>query len=64
MGNVVGSNIFNIFGILGAVSIANPLSATGIKNLDLWIMAGFSIALLPLLVPFTMNRGLGCLLDD
>ena len=49
VGNIVGSNIFNILGILGAASITNPLSATGITNLDLWTMVGFSIALLPLL---------------
>jgi cation:H+ antiporter len=49
VGNVVGSNIFNILGILGAASIAKPLSATGITKLDLWVMVVFSIALLPLL---------------
>jgi cation:H+ antiporter len=49
VGNVVGSNIFNILGILGTASIATPLSATGITNLDLWTMVGFSVALLPLL---------------
>jgi cation:H+ antiporter len=49
MGNVVGSNIFNILGILGVASIAKPLSATGITKLDLWVMVGFSVALLPLL---------------
>ena len=49
VGNVVGSNIFNILGILGVASIAKPLSATGITKLDLWVMVGFSVALLPLL---------------
>ena len=49
VGNVVGSNIFNILGIMGAASIANPLSATGITGLDLWVMVAFSVALLPLL---------------
>jgi len=49
VGNVVGSNIFNILGILGVASIAKPLSATGITNLDLWVMVVFSIALLPFL---------------
>jgi cation:H+ antiporter len=49
VGNVVGSNIFNILGILGVASIARPLSATGITNLDLWVMVFFSVALLPLL---------------
>ena len=49
VGNVVGSNIFNILGILGVASIAKPLSASGITKLDLWVMVAFSIALLPLL---------------
>ncbi|MDO9514895.1 MAG: calcium/sodium antiporter [Syntrophales bacterium] len=49
VGNIVGSNIFNILGILGVASIANPLSATGITRLDLWVMVAFSIVLLPLL---------------
>jgi len=49
VGNVVGSNVFNILGILGVASIAKPLSATGITKLDLWVMVVFSIALLPLL---------------
>jgi len=49
VGNVVGSNIFNILGILGVASIAKPLSATGITKLDLWVMVVFSIALLPFL---------------
>ena len=49
VGNVVGSNIFNMLGILGVASIAKPLSATGITKLDLWVMVVFSIAILPLL---------------
>ena len=49
VGNIVGSNIFNILGILGAASVANPLSASGITRLDLLVMVVFSIALLPLL---------------
>ena len=49
VGNVVGSNIFNILGILGVSSIAKPLSATGITGLDLWVMVAFAIALLPMM---------------
>ena len=49
VGNVVGSNIFNVLGILGVASTVKPLSATGITQLDLWVMVAFSIALLPLL---------------
>lgn len=63
VGNVVGSNIFNVLGILGIASIANPLSATGITNLDLWVMVVFSIALLPLLfTDLKLQRWEGALL--
>lgn len=49
VGTVVGSNIFNILGILGVSSIARPLSVTGITGLDLWVMVAFAIALLPMM---------------
>ncbi len=49
VGNIVGSNIFNILGILGISSIVKPLSAPGITALDLWVMVAFAIALLLLL---------------
>lgn len=49
VGNIVGSNIFNILGILGVASIVKPLSASGITTIDLWVMVAFSIVLLPLL---------------
>ena len=49
VGNVVGSNIFNILGILGVASIVKPLKASGITDFDLWVMVAFTIALLPLL---------------
>lgn len=63
VGNVIGSNIFNILGILGAASIANPLSAIGITGLDLWVMVAFSVALLPLLyTDLKLQRWEGALL--
>ena len=49
VGNVVGSNIFNILGILGVSAIAKPLSATHISPMDLWVMLAFAVALLPLM---------------
>ena len=49
LGNVVGSNIFNILGVLGVAAITRPLSAHGIKPFDYWVMVAFSILLLPLL---------------
>jgi cation:H+ antiporter len=48
VGNVVGSNIFNILGILGAAATVQPISAPGIGLRDAWVMLAFAIAVLPL----------------
>jgi len=63
VGNVVGSNIFNILGILGTAAIAGPLSSAGITLFDLSVMLAFSVALLPLLYTgFKLHRWEGSLL--
>ncbi len=49
VGNVVGSNVFNILGILGASALIHPLEAPGISRYDCMMMLGFSALLLPLL---------------
>jgi cation:H+ antiporter len=49
VGNVVGSNVFNILGILGISSLTAPLHAPGVSMTDYGAMAVFSILLLPLL---------------
>ena len=45
VGNVVGSNIFNILGILGISAAVTPLSSSGITNIDLGVMAAFAVVL-------------------
>jgi len=45
VGNVVGSNIFNILGILGVSAFITPLSSSGITGIDLGVMAVFALAL-------------------
>ena len=45
IGNVVGSNIFNIFFVLGCSSTITPLHIKGITAIDLWTMTGASILL-------------------
>ncbi len=49
LGNVLGSNIFNVLGILGVTAIVHPFSvdiaATGF---DLWVLVILSVALLPI----------------
>lgn len=49
IGNVIGSNIFNILGILGVGALLNPMATNGITATDLGVMCAFSIALVPLL---------------
>ena len=45
VGNIVGSNIFNILGILGVSAFITPLSSSGITGIDLGVMAAFALAL-------------------
>jgi cation:H+ antiporter len=49
IGNIVGSNIFNILAILGVASMLSPLQAPGISGLDYAAMNVFTVLLLPLL---------------
>ena len=48
IGNVVGSNIFNILGILGITAIVIPLSSAGISYVDFGVMLFTALILLPL----------------
>jgi cation:H+ antiporter len=51
LGNVVGSNIFNVLGILGATAVLVPISVDPAAfTRDLWVLMGFSIALVPILL--------------
>lgn len=51
LGNIVGSNIFNIFGILGITAIARPISVSfRTVAMDLWVMLSLSVLLLPFLL--------------
>ena len=49
IGNVVGSNVFNILGILGATSVVSPLYAPGVSWFDYSAMIVLSVLLVPLL---------------
>lgn len=48
VGNVVGSNLFNILAITGASALANPIQTKNINPIDLLVMLGMSLLLLPL----------------
>jgi len=63
VGNVVGSNIFNILGILGLTAIVRPLHLGEITWIDLGAMVALSMALLPIaLSHHRIGRGEGVLL--
>ena len=47
IGNVVGSNIFNLLGILGVAALLKPIEAPELQWTDLGLMMLVSLALLP-----------------
>jgi cation:H+ antiporter len=49
VGNVVGSNLFNILGILGITALVRPLAQSGMSSVDLGVMLVLTVALLPLM---------------
>jgi len=67
MGNLIGSNIFNIASVLGITSIIQPiyLNSTAILTNDIFWMIGFSFILIPLaFIPkkFIFSRYKGAIL--
>jgi len=48
MGNVIGSNMFNLLGIMGMAGLVGPISiAEEFLNFDLWVMLGSTLVLFP-----------------
>ncbi len=47
IGNVVGSNIFNVLGILGIAALINPIDTSGLSRVDLATMVVAALAMLP-----------------
>lgn len=63
IGNIVGSNVFNLLAIVGVSGLLAPLHAPGIRMLDLYVMLGTSVMLLPLMWSgFVLKRWEGALL--
>lgn len=51
VGNVVGSNLFNILCVGGSVAVAAPLQVTEqIRDFDVWIMLAATVAFMPFLL--------------
>ncbi|MFN8888017.1 MAG: calcium/sodium antiporter [Cyclobacteriaceae bacterium] len=53
IGNVVGSNIFNIFFILGITGFINPMPYNAAMNFDLYVLMGSTVLLMVFM--FTLN---------
>ena len=47
IGNVVGSNIFNILAILGVAPLISPIQTQGISYVDMFLMLGVTVLLYP-----------------
>ncbi len=63
VGNVVGSNVFNILAILGIAALIMPLRATGFQVQDYLILMATSVAVLPLMrTDWRLDRWEGALL--
>jgi len=64
IGNVVGSNMFNILGVGGVIaSVATIPVAAQISNFDIWVMLGSTAVMLPVLIwGWRLFRPVGVLL--
>ncbi|MBA4782320.1 MAG: calcium/sodium antiporter [Rhizobiales bacterium] len=64
MGNVIGSNVFNILAILGITALITPVYAPArIVSFDMWVMVGSSLFLLPFaLYCLPITRRIGVLM--
>ena len=63
VGNVVGSNLFNLLFVLGVSSLVRPIQGESISTVDVLFMVGYSILLVPLTKSeFTLSRREGAIL--
>jgi len=58
IGNLIGSNIFNLLAVLGITSIIAPINVVdmGLIDNDIWWMIGISFFILPLVFIFKRNQ--------
>lgn len=63
VGNAVGSNIINILAILGVSSLVHPITVIAIRPLDMIVLMGMTVILLPFLFTrFRLSRIEGVIL--
>jgi cation:H+ antiporter len=61
VGNVIGSNVFNLLGIIGIAGFVGPIPVDpSMLSSDLWVMAVSSLILIPfILMRFNITRSVG-----
>lgn len=64
VGNVIGSNMFNLLGILGVTALIGPLPLTpAMLHMDLWVMLAAAVAVAPFIfLGWSITRGWGVVL--
>jgi cation:H+ antiporter len=58
IGNIIGSNIFNILSVLGFTALIQPITAydPALFTSDFWVSVGLSLLIIPLMGWFTKDR--------
>lgn len=49
-GNIIGSNLFNIMAVMGIASSVKPITVANLNHVDVLVMSGFTVALVPLIL--------------
>ena len=62
-GNAIGSCIFNVLAVVGITSVVAPINSLGLDRIDLWVMLGLTVLIIPILATGRrLSRVEGCLL--
>jgi len=64
IGNVIGSNIYNVLAVIGLLAIVNPLTVkTGVQSFHFPILIGFTVGVFALILTnYRVSRINGALL--
>lgn len=62
-GNAIGSCIFNLLAVVGIAALILPLNGENVNRIDLWVMLGTTVILIPFLTTRSrISRGEGAVL--